>query len=197
MSFLSLLKLPSRIAAILAGFGVVGGIFSYVKLGRMEDPSFTIREMMVTAAWPGASAEEMELQVTDKLESKITDLPGIDFIKSTTRSGSTVLRVTLKDEYKGDIRSAWRDVRNFCKDIETELPEGVYGPYYDDRFDDPLEIVNITKILHWYHSVLFFLVSYQERIKPRQYEYRICDFCVIDSIRFLNDNAVVPDEHTR
>ena len=115
---------------------VVGGIFSYIRLGRMEDPSFTIREMIVTAAWPGASAEEMELQVTDKLESKITDLPGIDHIKSTTRSGSTVLRVTLQDEYKGDIRSAWRDVRNSCKDIETELPEGVYGPYYDDRFDD-------------------------------------------------------------
>ena len=49
---------------------VVGGIFSYIRLGRMEDPSFTIREMIVTAAWPGASAEEMELQVTDKLESK-------------------------------------------------------------------------------------------------------------------------------
>lgn len=115
---------------------VLGGVFSYIMLGRMEDPSFTIREMLVTAAWPGASAEEMELQVTDKLESKITDLPGIDYVKSTTRSGSTVLRVALKDEYKGDIRSAWRDVRNFCKDIEKDLPEGVYGPYYNDRFDD-------------------------------------------------------------
>jgi multidrug efflux pump len=114
----------------------IGGIFSYIKLGRMEDPSFTIREMLVTAAWPGASAEEMELQVTDKLESKIADLPGIDCVKSTTRSGSTVLHVVLQDEYKGDIRAAWRDVRNFCKDIEKELPEGVYGPYYNDRFDD-------------------------------------------------------------
>ena len=115
---------------------VIGGIFSYIKLGRMEDPSFTIREMIVTAAWPGASAEEMELQVTDKLESKIADLPGIDYVKSTTRSGTTVLHVVLKDDYNGDVRSAWRDVRNFCKDIEKDLPEGVYGPYFNDRFDD-------------------------------------------------------------
>jgi len=115
---------------------VLGGVFSYIMLGRMEDPSFTIREMVVTAAWPGASAEEMELQVTDKLESKITDLPGVDVVKSTTRSGTTVLHVSLKDDYDGDIRSAWRDVRNFCKDIEKDLPEGVYGPYFNDRFDD-------------------------------------------------------------
>ncbi|HCP95889.1 MAG TPA: hypothetical protein DIT92_04820, partial [Anaerovibrio sp.] len=57
-----------------------GGIFSYIKLGRMEDPNFTIREMIVTAAWPGATAEQMEQQVTDKLESKINDLPGIDYV---------------------------------------------------------------------------------------------------------------------
>ena len=115
---------------------VLGGVFCYIKLGRMEDPSFTIREMLVTAAWPGASAEEMELQVTDKLESKIADLPGIDFVKSTTRSGTTIIRVGLDDKYDGDIRSAWRDVRNFCKDVEKDLPNGVYGPYYNDRFDD-------------------------------------------------------------
>ena len=115
---------------------VVGGIFSYIKLGRMEDPNFTIREMIVTAAWPGATAEQMEQQVTDKLESKINDLPGIDYVKSTTRDGTTVIHVLLKDDYKGDVRSSWRDVRNFCHDIENDLPEGVYGPYFNDRFDD-------------------------------------------------------------
>ena len=104
---------------------VVGGIFSYIKLGRMEDPNFTIREMIVTAAWPGATAEQMEQQVTDKLESKINDLPGIDYVKSTTRDGTTVIHVLLKDDYKGDVRSSWRDVRNFCHDIENDLPEGV------------------------------------------------------------------------
>lgn len=119
----------------------IGGIFAYMTLGRMEDPNFTVREMIVTAAWPGASAEEMEQQVTDKLESKICDLPGIDYAKSTTRSGTTVIHVVLKDDYDGDIRSAWRDVRNFCKDVERELPEGVYGPYFNDRFDDVFGVI--------------------------------------------------------
>lgn len=60
----------------------VAGIFSYLKLGRMEDPSFTIRQMVVTAAWPGATAAEMEQQVTDKLERKFQDIPRIDHIRS-------------------------------------------------------------------------------------------------------------------
>ncbi|MCR5175422.1 MAG: efflux RND transporter permease subunit [Anaerovibrio sp.] len=115
---------------------IIGGVFSYIKLGRMEDPNFTIREMVVTAAWPGATAEQMEEQVTDKLESKINDLPGIDRINSTTRNGTTVIHVILKDSYDGDIRASWRDVRNFCTDIQKELPDGVYGPYFNDRFDD-------------------------------------------------------------
>ncbi len=120
---------------------VLGGVFSYLTLGRMEDPNFTVRDMIVTAAWPGASAEEMEQQVTDKLESKINDLPGIDYAKSTTRSGTTIIHVVLKDDYDGDIRSAWRDVRNFCKDIEKDMPEGVYGPYFNDRFDDVYGVI--------------------------------------------------------
>ena len=56
---------------------IIAGVFSYVKLGRMEDPSFTIRQMVVTAAWPGATAQQMDQQVTDKLESKVRDIPGV------------------------------------------------------------------------------------------------------------------------
>lgn len=115
----------------------LGGIFSYVKLGRMEDPSFTIRQMVVTAAWPGASADQTARQVTDKLEKKIQDTPGLKTIKSETRPGMTVIYVQLRDDIdEADIRPTWRDVRNFCEDVRRELPEGVYGPYYNDRFDD-------------------------------------------------------------
>lgn len=115
----------------------IGGVFSYFKLGRMEDPSFTIRQMVVTAAWPGASAEQMEEQVTDKLESKFRDLPGVKEITSTTRAGTSVVYIELRDDVKDDaIRNTWRDVRGFGRDLERELPTGVYGPYYNDRFDD-------------------------------------------------------------
>ena len=115
----------------------IGGIFFYFKLGRMEDPNFTINQMVVTAAWPGASADQMEQQVTDKLESKFRDIPGIKEITSNTRAGTSVVYVTLRDDVdRSTIRDTWRDVRGFGNDVQSELPSGVYGPYYNDRFDD-------------------------------------------------------------
>ena len=115
----------------------IGGIFSYIQLGRMEDPQFTIRQMVISAAWPGATAEEMQNQVTDKMEKKFQDIPGLNNIKSETRAGQTVIYVTLKDDVdKNQIRPTWRDLRNFGEDLKKDLPDGVYGPYYNDRFDD-------------------------------------------------------------
>ena len=115
----------------------IGGIFFYFKLGRMEDPNFTINQMVVTAAWPGASADHMEQQVTDKLESKFRDIPGVKEITSNTRAGTSVVYVTLRDDVdRSTIRDTWRDVRGFGNDVQSELPSGVYGPYYNDRFDD-------------------------------------------------------------
>ena len=115
----------------------IGGLVAYFQLGRMEDPQFTIRQMVITAAWPGATAEEMQEQVTDKLEKRLQDTPGLDSINSETREGQTVIYVKLKDTVQKDqIRPTWRDARNFCEDVKKDLPEGVYGPYYNDRFDD-------------------------------------------------------------
>ena len=74
------------------------GIFSYNKLGRMEDPDFTIKQMIVAVAWPGATAREMEEQVTDKIEKKLQDLPGLDFIKSYSIPGQSVIYINVKDE---------------------------------------------------------------------------------------------------
>lgn len=115
----------------------IGGIFFYFKLGRMEDPNFTINQMVVTAAWPGATADQMEQQVTDKLESKFRDIPGVKEITSNSRPGTSVVYITLRDDVKkSTIRDTWRDVRGFGNDVQKELPSGVYGPYYNDRFDD-------------------------------------------------------------
>ena len=115
----------------------IGGVFSYTALGRMEDPAFTIRQMVVSAAWPGATAEEMQEQVTDKLERRFQDTPGLKNIKSETRAGQTIIYIQLRDDIDADqIRPTWRDVRNFGEDLRRDLPDGVYGPYYNDRFDD-------------------------------------------------------------
>ena len=115
----------------------IGGVFAYFKLGRMEDPAFTIRQMIVSAVWYGASAEEMQAQVTDKLEKKLQDVPNLKKVRSETRAGQTIIYVELNDDIpKADIRPTWRDVRNFCEDVKLNFPSGVYGPFYNDRFDD-------------------------------------------------------------
>ena len=115
----------------------VGGIFAYNSLGRMEDPAFTIRQMVISAAWPGASAEEMQEQVTDKLERRFQDTPGLKNIDSETRPGQTIIYIQLRSDIDDAlIRPTWRDVRNFGEDVKKDLPNGVYGPYYNDRFDD-------------------------------------------------------------
>ena len=115
----------------------IGGIFAYESLGRMEDPAFSIRQMVISAAWPGATAEEMQEQVTDKLERRFQDTPGLKQIISETRAGQTIIYLQLRDELDGaQIRPTWRDVRNFGEDAKHDLPDGVYGPYYNDRFDD-------------------------------------------------------------
>ena len=115
----------------------VSGIFAYNALGRMEDPAFTIRQMVISAAWPGASAEEMQEQVADKLERRFQDTPGLKQIHSETRAGQTTIYVQLRDDVDAsEIRPTWRDVRNFGEDVKRDLPAGVYGPFYNDRFDD-------------------------------------------------------------
>ncbi|SEJ76493.1 Multidrug efflux pump subunit AcrB [Propionispira arboris] len=115
----------------------VMGIFSYMRLGRMEDPEFIIRQMIVNVAWPGATASQMEEQITDKIEKKLQDTPGLDYVKSYSRAGSSVIYVTLRQDVDSDkIRSTWLEVRNLVNDMKQDLPEGVAGPYFNDRFDD-------------------------------------------------------------
>lgn len=115
----------------------IAGIYSYRQLGRMEDPDFVIRQMIVSVAWPGASARQVEEQVTDKIEKKLQDTPGIDYLKSYSQPGKAVIYVTLKDSVnEKDVRPTWLEVRNMVNDIRSTLPQGVIGPSFNDRFDD-------------------------------------------------------------
>lgn len=113
------------------------GIVSYRQLGRMEDPDFVIRQMVVSAVWPGATAREVEEQVTDKIEKKLQDTPGLDYLRSYSRPGQAVIYIMLKESLKeSDIRPTWVEVRNQVNDIKGSLPSGVAGVYFNDRFDD-------------------------------------------------------------
>lgn len=116
---------------------ITGGLWSYFHLGRSEDPDFTIRQAVVMAAWPGASAQQITQQVTDPLEKKLQDTKGLDYIKSFTHDGKTVIYVNLKDSVpKEEIQTRWHEIRNLVNDEWGSLPSGVMGPYINDRFDD-------------------------------------------------------------
>ncbi len=120
----------------------IAGTLSYKNLGRMEDPDFTIKQMVVSIAWPGATARQMEEQVTDKVEKKLQDLPGLDYLKSYSTPGRTVIYVNLKDSVlQKDVRSRWLETRNMVNDIKGTLPVGVSEPMFNDRFDEVYGVI--------------------------------------------------------
>ncbi len=113
------------------------GAFSYFHLGREEDPDFTIKTMIIQAAWPGATLEDTISQVTDRIEKKVEEIPQFDFARSLTRPGETTIFVNLKDNTKAsDVPTAWLRVRNLISDIRGQLPSGVLGPIFNDGFGD-------------------------------------------------------------
>lgn len=116
---------------------LLAGTFSYLNLGREEDPNFTIKTMVINAQWPGASAEDVALQVTDRIEKKVEELENLDYVRSQTVAGQTTIFVELLMTTRAkDVEASWIRVRNMIEDIKGELPSGVVGPFYNDRFGD-------------------------------------------------------------
>ena len=116
---------------------MVAGLFAYLQLGREEDPNFTIKTMVIGAQWPGASAEEITRQVTDRIEKKLEELESLDYTKSVTVAGQTTVFVNLRDTTKArDVAPTWARVRNMIADIKGDFPQGVIGPAFNDRFGD-------------------------------------------------------------
>ena len=116
---------------------IIAGVFSYVSLGREEDPNFTIKTMVIQAQWPGASAEDVTKQVTDRIEKKLQELPSLDVTRSITTAGQTIVFVDLLATTKAkDVAGTWVRIRNMIADIKGDFPSGVVGPFFNDRFGD-------------------------------------------------------------
>jgi multidrug efflux pump len=114
-----------------------GGIYSYFNLGRAEDPSFTIKVMIVNVAWPGATASEMQTQVADKIEKKLQELPYLDRIESYSQPGVSFIQVFLIDRTPpAKVKDLWYQVRKKVGDIRGELPPGIVGPGFNDEYGD-------------------------------------------------------------
>jgi multidrug efflux pump len=115
----------------------LGGALAYATLGVKEEPEFKFKLMVIRVFWPGAAADEIEQQVTDKIERKLQDTPHLDFLQSYSRPGESVIFVALRGETRNfDVDFTWYQVRKKVGDIEASLPPGVIGPFFNDEFGD-------------------------------------------------------------
>ena len=116
---------------------MVSGVIAYGNLGQAEDPDFTIKVIVINTVWPGASAEEVELQVTEKLEKKLQETPWLDHVRSYSRPGQSMIFVFLKDYAPPkSVPDVWYQVRKKISDIRHTLPRGAQGPFINDEFGD-------------------------------------------------------------
>jgi multidrug efflux pump len=121
---------------------LLGGIFAYFRLGQQEDPEFTFRIMVVKTLYPGATALEVEQQLTDRLEKKIQELPNLDILRSYSKPGESVIFVTPREDTPPkEIPNLWYLVRKKVDDIRITLPPGSIGPFFDDEFGDTYSLI--------------------------------------------------------
>ncbi len=121
---------------------MVLGIASYFQLGQDEDPPFTFRAMVVRTYWPGATAQQVSEQVTDKIERTLQEVPFADKIRSYSKPGESQIIFQIKDSSKpGDVPNVWYTVRKKIGDIRYTLPQGVQGPFFNDEFGDVFGVI--------------------------------------------------------
>ena len=121
---------------------MVLGAFAYFQLGQDEDPPFTFRAMVVRTYWPGATAQQVAEQVTDKLERTLQEAPYADKIRSYSKPGESQIIFQIKDSSKAaDVANVWYTVRKKIGDMRNTLPPGVQGPFFNDDFGDVYGVI--------------------------------------------------------
>jgi hypothetical protein len=114
---------------------VVAGIFSYFQLGQLEDPEFSVKTASIITTYPGASAKQVELEVTDRIETKLQEMPELKNVYSNSRPGLSIIKVDIKNEYWSDrLPQVWDGLRKKIRDMETTLPPGAGRPKVGDDF---------------------------------------------------------------
>ena len=113
------------------------GIISYGRLAQSEDPPFTFKVMVISTFWPGATARQVQEEVTDRIARKLQETPDVDFLRSYSRPGESTLFFTIKDSAPpSQVPDTWYQVRKKVGDITNTLPTGIQGPFFNDEFGD-------------------------------------------------------------
>ncbi|MFZ0872135.1 MAG: efflux RND transporter permease subunit, partial [Rhodanobacter sp.] len=121
----------------LMGMIALFGLLSYKNLSQSEDPPFTFKVMVIQTFWPGATAQQVQEQVTDRISRKLQETPAIDFLRSYSRPGESLIFFNIKDSAPSSIvPDTWYQVRKKVGDISAQLPQGVQGPFFNDEFGD-------------------------------------------------------------
>ncbi|CAN5324428.1 efflux RND transporter permease subunit [soil metagenome] len=127
---------PTLILFFIVMLGIAG-FFSYERLGRAEDPSFTIKVVIINAMWPGATAKEMQAQVADPIEKKLQELPYFDKVQTYTKPSFTAMTLSLKDNTPAkDVPQLFYQLRKKLGDIKNDLPPNLIGPNINDEYGD-------------------------------------------------------------
>ena len=127
---------PTLVLFLMIILGVAG-FFSYEKLGRAEDPFFTVKVVNVSVMWPGATSQEMQMQVADPIEKKLQELPFFDKVQTYSKPGFTAMQVSFKDSTSPkDVPYLFYLLRKKLVDVQGELPSGILGPVVNDEFSD-------------------------------------------------------------
>ncbi|MFW5329321.1 efflux RND transporter permease subunit [Hydrogenophaga sp. ZJX-1] len=118
------------------------GVAAYFQLGQDEDPPFTFRAMVVRAYWPGATAQQMAEQVSDRIEKTLQEVPYADKIRSYSKPGESVVLFQVKDSSPPDeVQQIWYTTRKKIGDMRSTLPQGVVGPFFNDEFGDVFGVI--------------------------------------------------------
>ncbi|MFD1556299.1 efflux RND transporter permease subunit [Paraburkholderia silviterrae] len=125
------------LVTFVIALATIFGALSYTRLSQSEDPPFTFRVMVIQTFWPGATARQVEDEVTRRIGRKLQETPYIDFMRSYSRPGESLVFFTMKDSAPAsEVRQTWYQVRKKVGDIEPMLPPGVQGPFFNDEFGD-------------------------------------------------------------
>ena len=135
MSLTSAAIKQDRVTAVVVSLLILSGVMAYFALPKAQDPGFIIRTAVVTTQLPGASPERVEQLITDKIEKKAQEMPEVDNITSTSRTGISIVNVNFKESYK-EMRPIFDDLRRKIDDVAQDLPTGVSGPFVNDEFGD-------------------------------------------------------------
>jgi multidrug efflux pump len=118
------------------------GFAAYFQLGQDEDPPFTFRAMVVRTYWPGATAQQVAEQVTDKIERTLQEVPYADIIRSYSKPGESQIIFQIKDSSKAaEVTNVWYQVRKKVGDMRFTLPAGIQGPFFNDEFGDVYGVI--------------------------------------------------------